>query len=836
MTVAGRLKDSYRENEERHAFLLRLSDALRSAPNPGEMPDLACRMLGEHLHVNRVYYADIEGDELIPRGSWAKDVPPYVRRGPVADFGKLRVDALRRGETVHSSDVATDPRFSDEEVEIFRTLETRSFVSVGLTKSGEWLGTFGAHSRTPRVWTNTEIELIQEVAERAWSTAERARAEEALRASEHKFRLSLQAAQLGTWQYNLDTGVFVPDAAAKVMHGFNPDDVIDSLKKASRCVHSGDMTGIRLRFEQAVAKRSRYEHEYRVEFPNGETRWIASLGMVQPGTSSFFGIVQDITARKQAELELQDRRREQEYTLRLLLETAAQGILSVDARGLIVIANAATEAMFGWEPGELIGRSVEQLLPAEFRDRHARNGAAYFNAPQTGPMGIGLELEGKRKDGSTFPIEISLNHVATTDGGHFIAFVTDISARKQAEDALRLSHAVLKERTAELERRTLQLSRLASQLTLAEQHAREQLARTLHDGLQQLLFSARITLDRAVKGNSQTDLAELLQTVRANLNEAIEAARTLSVDLFPPLLQISGLPTAMVWLANRIQEQYRVVVTVTADPRANPEANDIRILLFEAVRELLFNAVKHSGSDRVDINLALGPGDTINIDVSDEGFGFDPDVTLHHRNQQQVGLGLFSIRERFALLGGHLNIQSAPGKGARFSLILPRTDLPRQATRSSEEPDQDHCSGQWLMHDLAGGTSKPVRILIADDHVVVRAGLRELFSEWPALQVVGEAVNGVQAISQARNLQPDIIVMDVSMPLMDGIEATRQIHTALPHIRIVGLSTYDDEDIERSMRQAGAIAYFNKNESSDRLVDHLLDHLLSTREKAKGSL
>ena len=204
-------------------------------------------------------------------------------------------------------------------------------------------------------------------------------------------------------------------------------------------------------------------------------------------------------------------------------------------------------------------------------------------------------------------------------------------------------------------------------------------------------------------------------------------------------------------------------------------------------------------------------------------------VTLHHKNQQQVGLGLFSIQERLALLGGHLDIQSAPGKGARFSLTLPRSDLPRLATDGAEVRRHDAGWQERLVYDSAAGTSKPLRILIADDHVVARAGLRELFSERPALQVVGEAANGVEAISQAMALQPDVIVMDVSMPQMNGIEATREIHGALPHIQIVGLSTHDDENSERSMREAGAEAYFTKNEGTDRL----LDYLLSVRTQAK---
>jgi CheY-like chemotaxis protein len=248
-------------------------------------------------------------------------------------------------------------------------------------------------------------------------------------------------------------------------------------------------------------------------------------------------------------------------------------------------------------------------------------------------------------------------------------------------------------------------------------------------------------------------------------------------------------------------------------------------LLFEAVRELLFNAVKHAHVDRVDVKLEVGRDDTIHIDVSDDGVGFDPAVTLH-KSHQQVGLGLFSIEERLALFGGRLDIQSAPGKGARFSLTLPRSDLRLVSVGRSHNAG----SQERLVYDSADGTSKPLRILIADDHVVARAGLRELLSEQPVLQVVGEAANGVEAISQAMVLQPDVIVMDASMPQMNGIEATREIRGALPHILIVGLSTHDDENSERSMREAGADAYFTKNEGAERL----LNYLLAVQTRAKG--
>jgi len=327
---------------------------------------------------------------------------------------------------------------------------------------------------------------------------------------------------------------------------------------------------------------------------------------------------------------------------------------------------------------------------------------------------------------------------------------------------------------------------------------------------------------------AQEDQVGLLQGVRTDINEAMDAARSLSVNLFPRVLHLGGLPAALPWLAKRAQEQYGVIVNVTADPEANPTASDARILLFEAVRELLFNAVKHAYVDHIDVNLALGPDDTIQIEVSDEGIGFDPTITFDG-NQQPVGLGLFSIRERFGLLGGQLDIldiQSAPGKGARFRSTLPRTD-PSLLTTDVAADARRHDSGwqERLAFDTASGTPKALRIVIADDPAVVRAGLRGMFSRRPPLQVVGEAANGVEAISQAIALRPDVVVMDVSMPQMNGIEATREIHSVLPHIQIVGLSTYADENTERLMREAGALAYFTKNDGTDRLINCLLSLL-----------
>jgi len=469
------------------------------------------------------------------------------------------------------------------------------------------------------------------------------------------------------------------------------------------------------------------------------------------------------------------------------------------------MANHALEWMFGWAHGELIGQPLERLVPMSLRDTHVQHRSQYFTAARSGPMGVDMDLVGLRHDGSSFPIEVILNHVATPAGARVLAFVTDISARKRAAAALR-------ERTRELEHRTAQLSRLASDLTLAEQHAREALAKTLHDGLQQLLVSAALNVERQVTRDAQqgATVSEPLQQAKRNLDEAIAAARSLSFELFPPILHTSGLPDALTWLGERIAHEYGLVVQVSADPLANSDRKDVRILLFESVRELLFNAVKHAQVDRVAVDLVLRPDDTLCITVSDQGIGFDPAELVDRTKAGQVGWGLFSIRERLTLLGGRFDIDSAPRRGTQFRLIAPRGSAEAVVERQTKPAGvASHAPGRAL------------RILIADDHPGVREVFREMLEERPELRVVGEAADGLEAIAKAHELRPDVILMDVSMPVMDGVQATRRLRAELPSIQVLGLSTYARADAQ-AIELAGAAGFFSKGADAQRLIDHLM--------------
>jgi two-component sensor histidine kinase/PAS domain-containing protein len=183
-----------RDSEERHAFMLKLGDALRQLPDPGEVIVAACRMLGEHLGVNRVGYADIDGDAFIVRQSYANGVAPFSARGPISAFGQAVVEAYRRGETIVVDDVASDPRLTERERATLRTAEIAAFTGVALIKNARLVGAFGVHSAARREWTAHDVALTREVAQCVWWAAERACAQDAL--AESQARMVLMVAEL----------------------------------------------------------------------------------------------------------------------------------------------------------------------------------------------------------------------------------------------------------------------------------------------------------------------------------------------------------------------------------------------------------------------------------------------------------------------------------------------------------------------------------------------------------------------------------------------------------------------------------------------------------------
>lgn len=212
------------------------------------------------------------------------------------------------------------------------------------------------------------------------------------------------------------------------------------------------------------------------------------------------------------------------------------------------------------------------------------------------------------------------------------------------------------------------LRALASELTLTEQRERRRLAKFLHDHLQQLLVGAKFRTTMLGRSGEEK-IRELAREIEDLLNQSLAASRTLTAELNPPILQNGGLAVGLEWLASWMSDKHGLSVELSMESEVLPVAEDVKILVFDSVRELLFNVVKHAQTQSATVTMRQEGGEWLRIVVSDHGVGFDPS-----RDRSAVsdsGFGLFTIRERLDLLGGRLEVTAAPEKGCCFTITTP---------------------------------------------------------------------------------------------------------------------------------------------------------------------
>jgi CheY-like chemotaxis protein len=222
---------------------------------------------------------------------------------------------------------------------------------------------------------------------------------------------------------------------------------------------------------------------------------------------------------------------------------------------------------------------------------------------------------------------------------------------------------------------------------------------------------------------------------------------------------------------------------------------------------MLFNVVKHANVRRAAI-VVQQQDRSIRLTVLDRGRGFEPD-RLDAASQN--GFGLFNIRERIQLLGGSMTVHSTPGRGSRFVLTIPQSVPGKKTTHKSQTPilaTSTASTTRQTKERLAAAHKH--RVLLVDDHKVMRDGLAALLEEEPDIEVVGQAGNGRDAITLTAQLKPDVVVMDVVMPIIDGEEATRQIRARWPRVRVVALSMLEEDTTRDRMLKAGAETFLSK--------------------------
>lgn len=331
---------------------------------------------------------------------------------------------------------------------------------------------------------------------------------------------------------------------------------------------------------------------------------------------------------------------------------------------------------------------------------------------------------------------------------------------------------LLRERTASLQRQTRCLRRLSRALFGIEHRERQRLAHLLHNGLLQILVAAKMQLQmKSTQGDDDTS-----GIVLGLMDEAIEAARSVANELGRPDPRDLPLPIAIGWLARSFSKYHFFDVTVEAPNQWPQMSGAATIVLFNAVRELLFNTERHSGVREASVHLEVPDDDSVRIVVSDKGRGFDPS-TADDDSSDHSGSGLICIREQLSVLGGTLRIEAAPGRGARLVVTIPATTA-----------------------------TDILRVIIIDDDTLSREGLSSLLCEQADFDLVGDAADGAEGVVLAEKLQPDVVIMDINMPRSDGIEATRRIKRSRPDTTIVALSSSDEQEKVDAIIRAGAAA------------------------------
>jgi PAS domain S-box-containing protein len=396
---------------------------------------------------------------------------------------------------------------------------------------------------------------------------------------------------------------------------------------------------------------------------------------------------------------------------------------------------------------------------------------------------------------------------------HMLGVMMDITERKRAEEALREWNATLEtrvgERTAELQQRARQLQRLTLEISETEDRERRRMAEILHDDLQQQLAAAKFHLG-LLRSRARHDVSmlEVADEIDHMLKVAIEKSRSLSHELSPAVMHHGDFGETVQWLAGEVRAKHGLVVHVEAHGEVCSESEVIKGFLYKAAQEFLFNVVKHARVNEARIRIRRF-GRYLCLSVSDRGRGFDPQGL-----REAAGFGLLSIRERVELLGGRMKIRSAIDKGSTFSIAVPDDQVHEAPSQAATRLDGQATTAESAAHEDRGR----IRVLLADDHEIVRHGLRSLLGDEHDVEVVGEAANGREAVDLASQLKPDLVIMDVSMPMIEGNDATRQIKTCLPKTRVIALSMYDQHEKIEAMYKAGAERYVLKTVPSEELL------------------
>lgn len=352
--------------------------------------------------------------------------------------------------------------------------------------------------------------------------------------------------------------------------------------------------------------------------------------------------------------QMQDALAESEERLRGILETAVNAIVTINEKGIIEIANPATERIFGYSAAELAGKNVSLLMPSPYREKHDSYLQRYLRTGERRIIGIGREAVGMRKDGSLFPIDLSVGEVSLPGGRRvFTGIIRDLSERK------------------ELEEKILRISE-------EEQH---RIGQDIHDDLCQQLAAigclAKVAHQK-LKARDLPEAEECGEIIRL-ITAANVRAREMSRGLMPVVLDAAGLMDALDELASSTERVFRISCPFRCERAVRVTDNSVAIQIYRIAQEAVANAIKHSKADRIEISLAQQDGH-LSLAIRDNGIGI-PD----HSPSKGTGMGLLTMSHRARMLGGGLNVEQDTYGG---TVVLCRVPAPPQTSNRSRRQPQ----------------------------------------------------------------------------------------------------------------------------------------------------
>lgn len=518
----------------------------------------------------------------------------------------------------------------------------------------------------------------------------RRQAEEALRESEERFRTVSEIIFDYAYSERIEpdgTSVqeWITESQARVT-GYTLEE-LEAEDVRWGLIYPEDMPIVLQRMEKLHSGQPDVS-EFRIVTKSGEIRWVRDYGRpvwneAQGRVVRVIGAAQDITERKRmeqalqkahdeleqrveertAELalaneqlrqEIEERKRTEqklrvrESTVRALLNAPIEIAILIDTEGTILALNETAAKSLGKSADELVGSCIYDLFPpALAKSRKAQTDKVLRMGT---PVRFQDERRGRCFDSSLYPILDAQGKVIQV-----AIFARDITHRKQAEERIRAYQGRLRS--------------LASELSLTEERERRQIANALHDRVGQTLAICKMKLGALQKTASSTQLGRSLGETCKLIESVIQDTRTLTFELSPPVLYELGLEAAIEELAEQAQERDGIPYQFEDDGQPKPLDEDVRVLLFQATRELLINVAKHARAQNVEVAM-LRESEDIQIIVEDDGVGFDtPSLESHW--SKAGGFGLFSIRERLDHVGGHLRVKTEPGHGTRITVVAP---------------------------------------------------------------------------------------------------------------------------------------------------------------------